>query len=430
MHPVHRLPPEVLSEILNASREPAYHNSLDTRRWPWKYTHVCRTWRAVTITSPLLWSQITIHIIGNKPAAARDILEVYLRRSGAVPLHIHISWKVVESIDTHLVIDDIIDTLAAESSRWRTANLRLGRAQLLRFAPIKGSLSLLKHLNILVTELPSDFPVVDLFVGTPRLTSVQISNQALNRFSISWGQLTSVTGQCQSPVDALALLKQSPNLTHCELWVSLREDDSPIPNAPPTRPLRLQHLRKFHIRSDCSVLNALNLPSLEELAVSQINTRTFGPPEPLRLISPLTSMLARSGSVIKSLSLTRVPLYDDELISILEETPNLIHLSLDGLVHLRTIFLRRLTYEPAAGTPTLVPQLESLHLSIIGMRGADDLVNFVESRCWEGDEGPKGASVTKLKKLNIHTGIRAVPDLASRLMPSIERGFHLTGGPF
>ncbi|KAL0058706.1 hypothetical protein AAF712_014617 [Marasmius tenuissimus] len=67
LHPIRRLPPEILSEIfrIRAFNEMDlerndFPGSLDTRKAPWTLSQVCRTWRLVAVSMPDLWTQVNV----------------------------------------------------------------------------------------------------------------------------------------------------------------------------------------------------------------------------------------------------------------------------------------------------------------------------------------------------------------------------------
>ncbi|KAJ6543635.1 hypothetical protein DFH09DRAFT_825774, partial [Mycena vulgaris] len=64
LSPVRRLPPEVLCEIFSWTLPPVHeafeHSKLGVKVSPWVLTHISRRWRAVALSSPSLWSQISV----------------------------------------------------------------------------------------------------------------------------------------------------------------------------------------------------------------------------------------------------------------------------------------------------------------------------------------------------------------------------------
>ncbi|KAF9054964.1 hypothetical protein BDZ89DRAFT_912749, partial [Hymenopellis radicata] len=69
IHPIRRLPSEILGEIFQhcvptwALRPPkdSQYDSLDPRYSPWTLSHVCHLWRHIVTTSPYLWSHLSLH---------------------------------------------------------------------------------------------------------------------------------------------------------------------------------------------------------------------------------------------------------------------------------------------------------------------------------------------------------------------------------
>ncbi|KAI0043946.1 hypothetical protein FA95DRAFT_330312 [Auriscalpium vulgare] len=77
--PVARLPPEILCHIFSylSTRPPPHHDS-----WMWQtVTHVCMSWRAIAIASPLLWTHVDFR--------SYEWTREFLRRSQSAPLYVH-----------------------------------------------------------------------------------------------------------------------------------------------------------------------------------------------------------------------------------------------------------------------------------------------------------------------------------------------------
>ncbi|KAF8874601.1 hypothetical protein BD779DRAFT_249504 [Infundibulicybe gibba] len=54
---VSRLPPEILGEIFLHCLPLGKRGTFSTRHAPWLLTKVCRSWRKVALSTPLLWSR-------------------------------------------------------------------------------------------------------------------------------------------------------------------------------------------------------------------------------------------------------------------------------------------------------------------------------------------------------------------------------------
>jgi hypothetical protein len=81
--PINALPPEILSAIFLPLREIRRYKQL----LPFQVhlSHVCRHWRQIAISTPQLWSSITLFSTKSQPC-----VEEWLARSGSVPLDVRL----------------------------------------------------------------------------------------------------------------------------------------------------------------------------------------------------------------------------------------------------------------------------------------------------------------------------------------------------
>ncbi|KAJ6548629.1 hypothetical protein B0H19DRAFT_952317, partial [Mycena capillaripes] len=87
--PARRLPEDILQGIFLATLAPTQNSTLNPADPPVLLCQVCRSWRAVALTTPRLWA--SIHIVVPVPSKLPQITETvtaWLERSGSVPLDI------------------------------------------------------------------------------------------------------------------------------------------------------------------------------------------------------------------------------------------------------------------------------------------------------------------------------------------------------
>ncbi|KAJ6472780.1 hypothetical protein C8R47DRAFT_1022842, partial [Mycena vitilis] len=88
--PVLTLPPEIISEIFVRTLPiyphfPARRGSLS----PTTLAQICRSWREIALTTPLLWRAISLRLLGLYAFEQRvHIFNVWLQRSRVCPLSI------------------------------------------------------------------------------------------------------------------------------------------------------------------------------------------------------------------------------------------------------------------------------------------------------------------------------------------------------
>ncbi|KAJ7201151.1 hypothetical protein GGX14DRAFT_371575, partial [Mycena pura] len=91
--PASILPAEIVSEIF-VHVLPAYPicPPLAGKSSPTQLTHICRQWREIAMSTPLLWRAIRIPFLHDESRASDLVffVETWLRRSGSCPLSIDI----------------------------------------------------------------------------------------------------------------------------------------------------------------------------------------------------------------------------------------------------------------------------------------------------------------------------------------------------
>ncbi|KAJ8073927.1 hypothetical protein PM082_012205 [Marasmius tenuissimus] len=116
---ISRLPSEVLAEIFCFC--PLENSTFDISSTLWTLGRVCSLWRAISITTPYLWTFISLPFDmmvkhDKTEEGSLAILRCALERSASLPLHIHI---VMENREW---FQQLVDIVRAESHRWATFN--------------------------------------------------------------------------------------------------------------------------------------------------------------------------------------------------------------------------------------------------------------------------------------------------------------------
>jgi len=101
LSPLRRLPLELLYQIFDFFVPPQVplNRPYNHDRWsdlPWGISQVCRRWRTITLSMPLLWSKIPSVTQHMKYGTSQSFLEFYtnfLLRSASLPIRVFVSWK-------------------------------------------------------------------------------------------------------------------------------------------------------------------------------------------------------------------------------------------------------------------------------------------------------------------------------------------------
>ncbi|KAK7048915.1 hypothetical protein R3P38DRAFT_2872030 [Favolaschia claudopus] len=96
--PVARLPPEILSHIFKFCNQPLHDNHIlaAPSRTPLLLLGVCRLWRDIVLSCPLLWTSVCFNAHPGGTNYAK-LVSAWLGRSRALPLDIWLSGSVLES---------------------------------------------------------------------------------------------------------------------------------------------------------------------------------------------------------------------------------------------------------------------------------------------------------------------------------------------
>ncbi|KAF8213950.1 hypothetical protein K438DRAFT_1802613 [Mycena galopus ATCC 62051] len=243
--PIRRIPQDVLLEIFGACL-PSEHNALiDPAEAPLVLGRICRHWRSVAYSTPMLWSSIHIPSLNYLRVPPGHLLrlervvEAWLERSGTCALSVsffdHTNHFLVSDLEVHPLILRLLPV-----SR-RLCHLTLeGDAEffrpLLRLGP--EDLPLLKHIWIKSTAYPAfeDHPDFTTAMQIPTLEDLSLIAPLADAPSlpVKWSQLTRLRLECYQVATtdggldlggALDVLRRCPNLAQCELVVTKASED-------------------------------------------------------------------------------------------------------------------------------------------------------------------------------------------------------------
>ncbi|KAK0184472.1 hypothetical protein F5146DRAFT_1145309 [Armillaria mellea] len=129
LHPIRRLPTDILGEILFASvPSPAQclfsrlrYDSMNLLEGPWLISHVCRRWRDIAINTSKLWSSISLDFLTDASGALGFTLMLgcYIERSSN--LELTLSVKSYVDVSDHSALPLLISTCC----RWKDVALML-----------------------------------------------------------------------------------------------------------------------------------------------------------------------------------------------------------------------------------------------------------------------------------------------------------------
>ncbi|KAF7367734.1 hypothetical protein MSAN_00837300 [Mycena sanguinolenta] len=225
--PMRHVPEDVLREIFFACL-PAAHNALiDIAEAPLLLGRICRRWRVVAYSTPMLWSSIHIPPLPTF-LQLHPVVEQWLKLGAPCPL-------TVSLVDpTHVWSDpDPCPIALLENCSQRLQHLVL-RGNPREFLPIlrlgSEDLPLLK--SICLDTTGAVYPDAMNLLQIPHLTSISLKGMVTSPLSLplEWSRLTKFSLQCLPPstldeVAALEVLRRCPNLLICHLVLNKSRQD-------------------------------------------------------------------------------------------------------------------------------------------------------------------------------------------------------------
>ncbi|KAF8139179.1 hypothetical protein K438DRAFT_1880396 [Mycena galopus ATCC 62051] len=244
--PMRHIPQDVLLEIF-FSCLPSEHDALmDPAEAPLILGRICRHWRSVAYSTPMLWSSIHIpppnYLCAPGMERAGEAWLAWLERSAACPLSVSLVGHAVDDPipENHPVVRALVEDPRRLLVRLRRLTLTVdgpsGDAEcfrpLLQLGP--EDLPLLKSVQIRCLDT---YPDVPNMLQVPTLEDVALCTVAsINPLSLplKWSRLTRLHLICfplsvgNGGLDisgALELLRRCPNLVRCEIRVTVDLDD-------------------------------------------------------------------------------------------------------------------------------------------------------------------------------------------------------------
>ena len=385
-----RIPNEILSEIFQYTL-PAFPFQLSEDESPLVLQRVCRRWKDVSRSTPVLWSQICIDLDETEVDKQIEYASTCLARSGKWPLTISLASDYPDDIQESE--HQVLEMLASQSERWHTLHLQLPSRVIAELRGLKGRLSSLRDLDIFTTHSRWDNPDTpfDAFASAPRLRHLTARSSRLRDvvmdgwIMVPWKDLTSLVLDMHLPRNIWRILQCCTCLVEFEAIIprnTVPEDDAlHLPR------VTLAYLRSLSlsIPESSDILSALILPSLERVNLSLTTTKRppYGP-EPWHVRSGFIALLSQSRCTLLKLGLQDNIgiLADGDFFPCLEAIPSLVEVNLcpDLTIMLVENFAGRENNRTAAHA-VFLPRLRKITLSQLEYHLSWDLLwEFLEVR--------------------------------------------------
>ncbi|KAF7359292.1 hypothetical protein MSAN_01271600 [Mycena sanguinolenta] len=390
--PIRRLPPETMAEIflqltamektlkatpkqineLTMTYSPDIHYMVRpvVHRAPLIFCEISRKWRAIALSIPRLWNSLSIRCKDKKTSTSTWLCEMWLKRSGSLPLTIRLYPRPYKfpSFDRPFEdSEDVVKTILPFAARW--GSLDLDNLPASSLSPLCHTLSepmpMLETLSVChgwQSAITESAPWEGVRVDAPKLRRLYFDKIGGARIitqreqaTFPWSQLTHIDlGDCSAD-DCLQILSQASAAVECRFDITW--SFSPEAHHPSILLPELQTLQ-IHVHDNVSLgpwWNYLTCPALATLFVGS---------DPLP--QSLPAFITRNGKTIEDFTLVNPGLDDDEFMAYLADMPLLRRLKVSDAGQGRLItneFWESLTWATAGDLIPLIPKLESLDIT-------------------------------------------------------------------
>ncbi|KAK7014405.1 F-box domain-containing protein [Favolaschia claudopus] len=256
---------------------------------PINFTHICRQWREIALTTPDLWRSINLTRSSLQGHTHAEVLvPLWLERSGCLPLRIRAADVESESAP-------ILPHIIPHYARLEHLTLSLNDAEPL--AAMKASMPLLCSLNLWFGVRASDLII---FPHVPLLRTVILSDYGSPSIHLPWVQLTSLSLECIYANRAMHILRQTAHLVHCGLHFWPMEDDELHDDLSDVTLPRLESLVMDRDSArDMDFFRAIVTPALLSLEISEQFLRSGSSPTKI-----LETFISKSACQLRELKIT------------------------------------------------------------------------------------------------------------------------------
>jgi hypothetical protein len=352
--PIRKLPPEILGEIFFLT-DPSIHFS---DGWLTAYYHriptvlagtVCLSWRDIAISTPKLWSLITIATELGLPPRMLQRFEEVLELSGNVLLDLTVKTPLWPTLSEEVTASAVFPIIHKHCQRWKHVTLKGHPDRIVSFFRIdlspyslnseSSALSLQLpslcslELDIAADEEPEPAPMVLHIpsVSAPNLRYLSIlktyDDHGGLSFDLPWRQLDTLMFGARYLSEFFDALSNATSLTqaclHDCLFVRQIQPPRPISSDALTS-LRFRLIDDVTYRAMLTCFEEFTLPHLRELHIcGEVVDGDGYSHSPEWPTDPFKAFVNRSGFPITMLTILGVPMRDYTLVDILECLPQL-----------------------------------------------------------------------------------------------------------
>ncbi|PPQ77804.1 hypothetical protein CVT25_015299 [Psilocybe cyanescens] len=358
--PFRRLPPEILQVIFAWCLPPTRNCVMHASEAPVLLGRVCSEWRRIALATPELWASLHVvppNVSYTNPAASksrfrrkRELMEMWLARSGACALSVSMVWFAGDSDEEAALCGMLLEVLAPLCARWKVLDFQVPLKMFKPFTGLRAAdVPLLEGLTLMDNRTPSDLDIVDRW---PESLNFAENAQRLRTFvltffsggmrlpALPWPQLTTLYLESNIAFffadarEMLATLALCASLVSCTLKFPLSHTAA-LPAYEPLDPdttVVLPRLEALCVDGDQHLANTFHMSNtLASICAPRLRTLDVlgraGRPESVAVPEPfaaLRTLLRKSGSPpLEKLNLESMTVVPEEFVACLRMVPTL-----------------------------------------------------------------------------------------------------------
>lgn len=271
LSPISKLPTELLTDIFfrccddNELTRWINHPSLPPAL---VLGTICAYWREIMLSTPELWSCITIsdYYPPQTVPTRKKLLQLYLERSRQWPLTLTLEDGPQAPIE-----NSAIELLVRDSHRWRDVTMNFWNKRIDALASLENRMPLVEKLALTIPSIP----MYAIFCQMPALHTLSLSADGPESYlALPWEQILHLTRSfcCSSAI--IAILERCPNVLTLELDQCI-EDNAElgqigILDLPVVSSLHTFNIKMETYRCDIAptLFDAVTFPFLTTMSVS------------------------------------------------------------------------------------------------------------------------------------------------------------------
>ncbi|KAF9047410.1 hypothetical protein BJ165DRAFT_1100312 [Panaeolus papilionaceus] len=305
---------------------------------------VNRIWRFTAISTPGLWSSLSLRLHGQPNWLY--FTQSWLERAADLPLSLHISWGPDKDLEAH---DDVLQYLLFKANQWKHIRLSVSKEitvwQSHGFPSrvrklLSKTMPRLKSLEV-ATSLSSAISMIEVQKVAPGLRHLRLMDSAIDPLkfvSASWEQLTGFQSAYVLEVpQALTILRRCPNMVHFDVCVGSSPLVEPTKTRKIIRPVQLKVLivRETTPYAVDGFLRSLELPGIEELYIkaetwSIYEEYGWTTDELMHLLTRSNQPKGRLGARLRKLSVFNLEWDSGDMDGFISEVPSLRTIEVKG----------------------------------------------------------------------------------------------------